>query len=366
MQEEVKVDNSVEVTKEIEDVKKESIWKRFLNFLVVSFNGMAYGLFATLIIGVIIQQIGILIGNVEAFKTLSEMIIQLSTILKSLMGVGIGIGIAYMLKLDGLKLVAAGMAGGIATAFKYSAEGSPLNDPMVAYLCVVAVFLAFTYLLKKKTPVDIILVPFVGAAIGLLVAFLLGAPVKWFMTMLGTFIQDATTYQPFLMGIIIAVFMGMFLTMPISSAAIAISISLGGIAGGAAVVGCSVQMVGFAVMSRKDNNIGTVISVFIGTSMLQFKNILKKPIIWLPTIIVSAILGPVATLLLKVQSTPIGSGMGTSGLVGQIGTLDAMGYQPMTFLIILLIQIILPLLMVWGLDILFRKRGLIQPGDLKI
>ena len=110
------------------------------------------------------------------------------------------------------------------------------------------------------------------------------------MRAIGDFIQWATNVQPFLMGIIIAVVMGMALTAPISSAAIAISISLGGIAGGAAVVGCCVQMLGFAVMSRKDNNIGTVISVGIGTSMLQFKNILKKPIIWLPTIIVSAIL----------------------------------------------------------------------------
>lgn len=343
----------------------KKLGKQFLDFLVVSFNGMAFGLFATLIIGVIIQQIGLLIGEIPGASTLSEYIIQLATILKSFMGVGIGIGIAYMLKLEGLKLVAGALAGGIGTLFRYG-TGNPLNDPMVAYFCVIGVYLVFKYLLKKKTPIDIILVPLIGGIIGFIIAFLLGAPVKSFMDMLGAFIQTATDYQPFLMGIIIAVLMGMFLTMPISSAAIAISISLGSIAGGAAVVGCSVQMLGFAVMSRKDNNIGTVISVGIGTSMLQFKNILRKPIIWLPTIIVSAILGPLATLVFKTQTNPIGSGMGTSGLVGQIATFDAMGYTSSAFLSIGILQIALPIILVWILDVLFRKKGLIQPGDLKI
>ncbi len=345
--------------------KLKIVGKKLLDFLVITFNGMAFGLFATLIIGVIIQQIGILIGNIPGAITLSEYIIQLANILKSLMGVGIGIGIAYMLKLEGLKLVAAALAGAIGTSFRYG-TGNPLNDPMVAYFCVIGVYLVFKYLLKKKTPIDIILVPLVGGVVAYLVAFLLGMPIKSFMEMLGNFIQSATAYQPFIMGIIISVLMGMFLTMPISSAAIAISISLGDIAGGAAVVGCSVQMLGFAIMSRKDNNIGTVISVAIGTSMLQFKNILKKPIIWLPTIIVSAILGPLATLVFKTQTNPIGSGMGTSGLVGQIATFEAMGYNVQAFLSIGILQIALPIILVWIIDIIFRKKGLIQPGDLKI
>ena len=168
------------------------------------------------------------------------------------------------------------------------------------------------------------------------------------------------------MGVVIAVIMGMALTAPISSAAIAIAISLGGIAGGAAVVGCSVQMLGFAVMSRKDNNIGTVISIGIGTSMLQFKNILKKPIIWLPTILVSAILGPISTLIFKTQTVPTGSGMGTSGLVGQFATLEAMGTNAAAFTAILVLQIALPIVLVYVTDVLFRKYNLIQPGDLKL
>ena len=157
-----------------------------------------------------------------------------------------------------------------------------------------------------------------------------------------------------------------FQAMPISSAAIAIAINLDGIAGGAAVVGCCVQMLGFAVMSRKDNSIGTVIGVGIGTSMLQFKNIIKKPIIWLPTIITSAILGPLATLVFKTETAAIGSGMGTNGLVGQFATIEAMGWTSNAILSIVILQILLPIMLVYILDLIFRKKGIIRPGDLKI
>ncbi len=360
---ELEIDES-EIINEEEPTK----FKKFLDFLVVSFNGMAYGLFATLIVGVIIQQIGKLLIQVDSLETIGLYVDSLSAILMGLMGVGIGIGMAYTLKLDGLKLVVAAIVGGIASNFRYIhiADSTPLKDPMVVYLSVISVYFVFKYLLKKKTPIDIVIIPLVGVVTGFIVSFLLGFPVTFLMKGLGQFIQTATTYRPFISGIIIAVFMGMFLTMPISSAAIAIAISLDGIAGGAAVVGCSVQMLGFAIMSRKDNNIGTVIGVGIGTSMLQFKNIIKKPIIWLPTIITSAILGPLATLVFKIQTTKIGAGMGTSGLVGQIATFDAMGWSFGTFISILVLQIILPIVLVLIFDIIFRKKGLIESGDLKI
>lgn len=362
--------NDVNVEVNNNDQEVESIhkvrFKKILDFLVKSFNGMAYGLFATLIVGVIIREIGKLVVQVDSIAVFGDYILQLAAILMGLMGVGIGIGIAYALELDGLKLVVAAVVGGLATSFKYLPGGTPLNDPMVAYFSVISVYFVFKYLLKKKTPVDIVIIPLIGVTVGFLVAFLIGYPVTWFMDGLGNFIQNATTYRPFLSGIVIAVFMGMFLTMPISSAAIAISISLGGLAGGAAVVGCSVQMLGFAVMSRKDNNIGTVIGVAIGTSMLQFKNVIKKPIIWLPTIITSAILGPLAVMVFKTQTAHFGSGMGTSGLVGQIATIEAMGWTSGALLSILVLQIVLPIILVYILDLIFRKKGLIQPGDLKI
>lgn len=347
-------------------MEKKNIFKRFLNFLVISFNGMAYGLFATLIVGVIIGQIGLLFINNNFLPKLGENIDLLASLLKGLMGVGIGVGIGYSLKQKGLKLVVLAVVGGLAHHFHYLPNGNALADPMVVYLVVVAVYLIFDYLLKKETPIDIILIPIVGVIVGFGITYLIGRPIKIVMNSLGTYIQTATTYQPFLMGIVIAVLMGMFLTMPISSAAIAISIQLGGIAGGAAAVGCSVQMIGFMVMSRKDNNLGTIVSVGVGTSMLQFKNILKKPIIWLPTIIVSAVLGPISTLLFKLETNYLGSGMGTSGFVGQIATFEEMGYHLDVFLKVLSLHLLIPLLLVYFLDLIMRKKNLIVAGDLKI
>lgn len=338
--------------------KDKKITNQILNFFITSFNGMALGLFSTLIIGVIIGQIASVLNHISFLKNIGDGLTVLSSFLKSFMGLGIGIGMAVSLKLDGLKLVVAGIAGGIATKL--------YNDPMVAYISVCAVYFFFIYILKHKTPVDIIIVPFTGTIMAFLTSFLIGGTVADIMSALGKFIQISTELHPLLMGAVIAVVMGMALTAPISSAAIAISISLGGIAGGASVVGCSVQMLGFAIMSRKDNNIGTVISVAIGTSMLQFKNILKKPIIWLPTIIVSAILGPISTLLFKTKTSPIGSGMGTSGLVGQMATIEAMGSNVAAYLAILILQIILPLILVLIIDLIFRKKKWILPGDLKI
>jgi uncharacterized membrane protein len=332
--------------------------KSVLNFFMTSFNGMAIGLFSTLIIGVIIGQLSKGLGYIPNLEVIETPLLDLSNILKSLMGIGIGFGIATALKLEGIKLIVTGVAGGIATRF--------YNDPMVAYFTTITVYFVLNYLLKKKTPIDIILVPLVGVLTALIVAKIIGWPVQTSMNLLGDFIQYATNLQPFLMGIVIAVIMGMALTAPISSAAIAIAISMGGIAGGAAVVGGSVQMIGFAIMSRKDNNLGTVISIAIGTSMLQFKNILKKPILWVPTIFVSAILGPISTLVFKVETSSIGAGMGTSGLVGQFETFGVMGYNLNSIMAILLLHIIIPIILIFIIDLIFRKKGLIQPGDLKI
>lgn len=337
--------------------KKESVGKKILNYFVTTFNGMAIGLFSTLIIGVIISKIGILCDL--------EVVDKLGKFISSLMGIGIGLGVASSRKCDSLKLIGAGVAGGVASLF---AVGD-LNlistaDPFTCYLCVIASIEVVNLIFRKKTSLDIILVPFVYAAISLGVILLIGKPVSIGMNAIGSAINRATELQPFIMGVIIAVVIGICLTLPISSAAIAISISLGGIAGGAAVVGCCVQMLGFAVMSRKDNKVGMLIAIGVGTSMLQFKNILKKPIIWLPTIIVSAILGPISTLVFKLECTPIGSGMGTSGLVGQIETFGEMGLN--SWLPIILMEIILPIVLVYIVDIIFRKLKLIKKGDLTV
>lgn len=328
-------------------MKDKNIGKRLLDYFVKTLNGMALGLFATLIIGVIIAQIATLLD--------SEGLATLAGILRGFMGIGIGIGVAWSLKLQGLSLIAGGVAGGIATAL--------YNDPVVAYVTTVLAIEGLRLVLRKKTPVDIILIPLLSSLIAFGVATLIGAPIAGFMQAVGRFIEEATTLQPFFMGLIIAVIMGMALTAPISSAAIAISIGLSGLAGGAALVGGATQMIGFAVMSRKDNSFGAVLSIAFGTSMLQFKNILRKPIIWLPPIIVSAILGPFSTLVFRAQTSPIGAGMGTSGLVGQIATLDVMGYGASTYLTIGLLHFVLPIVLVLTLDIVFRLKGWIAEGD---
>lgn len=356
--------------------------KKVLDFIIKSMNGMAYGLFSTLIIGTIIGTIG------NFFPSSSFLYSFLNTIancLKNLTGIGIGIGIAWSLKLDGLKLISAAVSGGIASYFSSvkvwdlftlnamgfndyfnTHTGFKIGDPLSIYCVVVFVILLINLILKKKTPVDIILIPLLSLIMASIISVIVCGPVSYITTLVGNFVNSATEAEPFFMGILIAVIMGMALTAPISSAAIAVTIGLNGLAGGAAVVGCCVQMLGFAVMSRKDNNIGTVISVGIGTSMLQFKNILKKPIIWLPTIIVSAILGPIGTCLFKVKCTPSGAGMGTSGLVGIFGTIDGMGGITEALPSIIILLVILPIVLVYVADILFRKFNLIKNDDLKI
>jgi uncharacterized protein len=337
--------------------------RKVKGFIMTTMNGMVYGLFATLIIGVIIQQIGNLLGITLIASTLS-------LTLRSLMGIGIGMGIALSLKMDGLKLVSAAVMGGVATSFKV-VFGTGIvvglnNDPVITYLVVVFGILAMRYVLVKKTPIDILLVPLFSAFTALLITLILSAPVVWTVSLISTSIDTATTIAPIPMSIIIAVAMGMLLTSPLSSAAIAISIGLSGIAGGAAVIGCTAQMIGFAVQSRKDNNIGMVLSIAFGTSMLQFKNILKKPIIWLPTIIASAILAPIAYLLFRTKTSSVGAGMGSSGLVGQLQTLDAMKDTPVTAWLAVGFMLIGSALLVYGIDLLFRAKKIIVQGDLAV
>lgn len=332
---------------------------KILDYVVKTMNGMAFGLFATLIIGTIIGTI----SNIFHDGLIKDTLLDLSDVLKKSMGLGIGIGIAWSLKLEGLKLIAAGVAGQLAVYL--NAQGKlAIGDPLVVYLVVIGTIELANLILFRKTPIDIIIVPLIFALISAVITKIIYQPVSQVTTLIGKYIETATIYQPFIMGIVISVIMGMALTAPISSAAIALAIHLNGLAGGAAVIGCSVQMIGFAIMSRKDNNIGTVISVGIGTSMLQFKNIVKKPIIWLPTIIVSAILGPLGTIVFKTQCNEVGAGMGTSGLVGPINTLSVMGKDGILSIILLLF--VLPLILVWIIDNIFRNYGLIKPGDLKI
>lgn len=393
---------------DVVEAKQEETAKepnKVLDFFMKTLNGMAYGLFATLIIGTIFGTIGTLFsyGSGNGFCDFFVFILNghsndgkswigLAKILQYITGAGIGVGIALALKFDPLKTIVLAAVGECAACFSLTTTfvtdpskveqlgaNFTIGDPLTIYLVCILVALAIKFVLIKKTPVDIILVPLFGLTIGLFLSLGIRYPAIYVTFAIQWLVNAGTIAVPPIAGIIVAVLMGMALTAPISSAAIAAMVFVipeGAnvadyqgliLASGAAVIGCSCQMVGFAIQSRKDNNIGMVISVGIGTSMLQFKNILKKPIIWLPTIIASAILGPISTCLTKTVCMGSSAGMGTAGLVGQIGTISSMGVDNwITWFSIFGMEIIFPLVLVFGIDLLFRKLNLIKEGDLKI
>ena len=373
--------------------------KKILNFFTLTLGGMANGLFATLIIGTIFATIGTFFTiwpnsgfcnfMVDVIGTNSHKS-GLSFVLQILTGAGIGVGIALALKLDPLKTICLAVVGELASYFSMSVSktGSliennafKVGDPLTIFLVCILVALLIKLVLRKKTSVDILIIPLFSCAVGLLLSLGVRYPAAYVTFAVQWLINVSTNAVPFIMGVVVAVLMGMALTAPISSAAIgAILFSLPAtltvsaamadpsysgllLASGAAIVGCSTQMVGFAIQSRRDNNIGQIISIGIGTSMLQIKNIIRKPIIWLPTIIASAILGPISTCWLKLVCPGASSCMGTAGLVGQIGTFSAMGNTWQTWVGIFVLQIVAPIALVFGIDLLFRKLGLIKDGD---
>lgn len=347
--------------------------KYFNRIFIDGLTGMAQGLFATLIVGTIIQQIGNLIGG-----STGEMIFLLGKVAAAMTGAGIGVGVACRYKASPLVVVSAGISGMIGAFASKLLAGTVLvegtivlagpGEPLGAFLAAY-VGIELGLLVTGKTKVDILVTPLVTIGAGSVVGLILGPPISQFMLALGNLINWGTEQQPFIMGIVVSVLMGMILTLPISSAALGVILNLGGLAAGAATVGCCCNMVGFAVASYRENKMGGLIAQGIGTSMLQVPNIMRKPIIWLPAIISSAILGPVSTMVLHMTNNATGSGMGTAGLVGQIMTMETMtASEPasMVLIKILAIQIILPAIITLIVSELMRKKGLINDGDMKL
>ena len=334
---------------------------------------MAQGLFATLIVGTIIQQIGSLIGG-----NVGDIIFLLGKVAAALTGAGIGVGVAYRFKESPLVTVSSaitGMIGAFASKLLAGAvfvEGSIVltgpGEPLGAFLAAY-VGIEIGHLVAGKTKVDIIVTPIVTIGAGSLVGLLIGPPISSFMLALGELINWGTEQQPFLMGIIVSVLMGMILTLPISSAALGVILNLSGLAAGAATVGCCCNMVGFAVASYRENKMGGLLAQGIGTSMLQVPNIVRKPIIWLPVILSSAILGPVGTMVFHMTNNATGAGMGTAGLVGQIMTYQVMTQTAAPGIVlmkILLIQIVLPAIVTLVISEFMRKKKWISYGDMKL
>lgn len=357
--------------------------KKVLNHVFIDgLSGMAFGLFSTLIIGTIICQIGNFFdGKIGVY------IVAVGTIAKALTGAGIGVGVAAKFKCSSLVTVSAAVCGmvgawaskllGTGVVLSFSIDDAGVNtitglpgEPLGAFVAAI-VGIEVGRLIAGKTPLDILLTPLVTIISGSVVGIILGPPISSFMTMLGDLVNMGAESYPFVMGVVVSVLMGMILTLPISSAAIGVSLGLSGIAAGAATIGCCAQMIGFAVASYRENKIGGLIAQGVGTSMLQVPNIIKKPIIWVPPTLASAILGPISTCILQMTNNATGSGMGTSGLVGQLMTYQDMvvtngGSQVVVIAQIVIMHFIAPAILTLVISELLRYIGWIKKGDMEL
>ena len=342
--------------------------KKILNHIFIDgLSGMALGLFSTLIIGTIIGQIGTLVGN-----EIGTYLIAVSSVAKTVTGAGIGVGVAAKFKQGPLVTVSAAVAGMIGAFPALGMESFALGkagEPLGAFVAAL-IGIECGRLVAGRTKIDIILTPLVSICTGAAAGCIVGPPISNFMKWLGNLVNINVEASPILGGIAVSVLMGMILTLPISSAALGVSMGLTGLAAGAATIGCCCQMVGFAVASYRENKFGGFIAQGIGTSMLQVPNILRRPLIWLPPIISSAILGPIASAVLHMVSTPIGSGMGSAGFVGQIAAYGAMletGMSSKVALIqIIIMHFVLPAVVTLIFSEGMRKAGWIKDGDMKL
>ena len=333
----------------------------FKVYVVDALSYMAMGLFCSLILGLIIGQI----AKIPGCDFLADIarLLQLDLVV----GSSIGLAIALGLKRDPLVTISAIAVG----ALGYSLGGNwgdVGGNPIGAYLAAIVGIEAAT-LVSKRTPVDIIITPLVGVVVGGLFAQYCCVPIGEWVMSLGEVINRATMLNPFIMGVIVSVSVGCILTLPISSAALCISIGLSGLAAGAATAGCCAQMIGFAVISFKDNGVGGLISQGLGTSMLQIGNIARKPIIWLAPTLAGAVLGPVSTMVFKMTNSPAGAGMGTAGLVGPIGCWDSMSATMDSSVLlseIVILYFIAPALLSLIFHAIMVRLGWVKSGDMKL
>ncbi len=333
--------------------QQSTIGRIFRTYIVDALSFMAMGLFCSLILGLIIKQMGLIPGL--------GFLADIAALLQSAPVVGGSIGMAIALGLKRAPLVTV-------SAVAVGALGYQFGGPIGAYLASIVGIEAGS-LVSKRTPVDIIVTPLLAVVAGGLFAKYCCVPINEWVMSLGAVINRATMLNPFIMGVVVSVSVGCLLTLPISSAALCISIGIGGLAAGAATAGCCAQMVGFAVISYKDNGMGGLISQGLGTSMLQIGNIARKPVIWLAPTLSSAILGPVSTLWLKMTNNAAGAGMGTAGLVGPLGCWDTMAAT--TSHGILLAEIIglyflAPAVLSLFFHGIMKRLGWVKDGDMKL
>lgn len=345
--------------------------KKFFNrYFIDGLGAMAQGLFSTLIIGTILAQIGMLVSQYISAEA-GSYIIAAANLAKTVTGAGIGVAVAVKFGSSPILTAASGVVGMLGafpgTGITELAIGRP-GEPLGAFVAAV-VACEVGSLVSGKTKLDIVLTPIVTICSGAAVAFVVSEPISRVMSWLGSLVNYNVEQSPVIGGIIVAVLMGMILTLPISSAAIGVSLGLSGIAAGAACVGCCCQMIGFAVSSYRDNGIGGLVSQGIGTSMIQIPNIMKRPQIWLAPTLSAAVLGPISSAVLKMTNTPTGSGMGTSGLVGQFEAFSSMvpanGVFRTTVMVVLM-HFVLPAALTLIFDRIFFKLKWVRKGDMRL
>ncbi len=349
-------------------LKRKNIVFSGKRYGIDALGAMAQGLFCSLLIGTIIRTLG---------QQLSiQMLIDIGTYAMAVSGPAMAVAIGRALQADPMVLFSLAAVGWAANA--EGGAGGPLAVLIIAIIaaeCGKAV--------SKETKVDILVTPAVTILVGVALAKLIAPPIGKAANAFGLLIDEATKLQPFWMGIAVSVLVGIALTLPISSAAICAVLGLTGLAGGAAVAGCCAQMIGFAVISFKENRFGGLISQGLGTSMLQMPNIVKNPKIWIPATLASAVTGPIATCLFKLQMNgePINSGMGTCGMCGPIGVItgwlspsekaiargaEALAPAAADWIGLVLICIVLPAVLSLLFAAVCRKLGWIKDGDLKL
>ena len=359
-------------------LKKKDVVFTLQRYGIDALGAMAQGLFCTLLVGTILNTIGQQFG----IEFLNRIIVTIGTgegaakytiggLASAMVGPGMAVAIGYALHCPPLVLFSL-----IPVGFAANAMGGAGGPLAVFFIAIVAA--EFGKLVSKETKVDILVTPIVTILVGVGVASLIAAPIGAAASAVGQAIMWATELRPFFMGIIVSAIIGIALTLPISSAAICAAFGLTGLAGGAAVAGCCAQMVGFAVMSFRENRWGGLVAQGVGTSMLQMPNIVKNPKIWIPPTLASMITGPIATCIFKLQmnGSPVSSGMGTCGFVGQIGvytgwindiaagTKDAI--TGMDWIGMLLVSFVLPAILSWVFCEILGKMGWIKEGDLKL
>ncbi len=336
--------------------------KTVKSYITLILDGMARGLFGSLIIGVIIKQIGVITGV--------KLIENIGQIAQYFMGPAIGAGVAYVRGAGQFTLLSSIAAGaiGAGTVSFVTVNAAVMakigvGEPVGALIAAL-VGLEIGKKLEGKTKFDLLLVPATVIMCGGVVGVYVSPVISAFMTEMGNVINSITLMLPLPMGVLLGVVVGMVLTLPISSAALCISIKIGGIAAGAALAGCCAQMVGFAVISYRENKFAGLIAQGIGTSMLQIPNIVRNPWIWVPPTVAGGVCGALSTLVFKLEATSVGAGMGTAGLVGPFTTVSLMGASSIVPVIIL--YIIIPAVLSLLISELMRKKGLIKEGDMKL